>query len=95
VDTIFSMQFSAKDVEAAPNRLHRHGFRRRFVTTVLLVSRLAGVKGGSYPSALLDEVTCIIAEAVQVGNSLVHKMSRSSLGLGGVFACWAKTTGTR
>jgi hypothetical protein len=33
----------------------RHGFRRRFWTTVLQASRLAGVFGGSYPSALLEK----------------------------------------
>src|SRR5260370_16939255 len=33
----------------------RHGFRRRFRTTVLQASRLAGVFGRSYPSTLLEK----------------------------------------
>ena len=48
-------RFRAFRSKAALNRLHRHGFRRRFGTTVP-VGRLAGVVGGSYPSALRDEV---------------------------------------
>ena len=52
-DMQFTLRFGHR-TKAAPNRLHRHGYRRRFWTTVLLGSRLVGVVGEA-PSARLDE----------------------------------------
>src|ERR1700722_4474393 len=68
----FSFRFRAFRSKAALNRLHRHGFRRRFGTTVP-VGRLAGVVGGSYPSALLDE-----AETPELLQVFLRLTSRTS-----------------
>jgi hypothetical protein len=53
----FPLQFRATRAKATPNRLHRHGFRRRFLTTVLPGSRLPLQPGPSHEltlEALID-----------------------------------------
>ena len=58
------LELSAKEVKAAPNHLHRHGFRRRLWTTVPR-GRLVGVIGVSHSSPGLDE-----AESAHVGRDM-------------------------
>src|SRR5205807_1546491 len=57
----------------------RHGFRRRFGTTVLQASRLAGVFGGSYPSTLLEKPLELLQASCGLTTTTAAKMGRRSL----------------